>query len=149
MPVSASEFGKGALRGAFCLGVMAGPAMADPLVALQAGAWGNARFDDRHCADNPHVVQLIAPDRLRFAWALPIQSQLNGAVRETFATILARDASGLVLRLDNETRRDEDGSPLVFDLYMPDAQTYCLTPQSFGREICPRPYARCGAGPTS
>lgn len=145
MPVSVSEFGKGALRGAFCLALWALPARAEPLADLQAGPWGNLRFGDRHCADNPHLVQLIGPDRLRFAWEHPIQTRLNGSVRATFATILSRDATGLVIRLDNETRLDRDSRPLTFDLYLLDAQTYCLTPHSWGREICPRPYQRCGA----
>ena len=149
MPVWASDpkTPKGALRGAFCLALLAAPALADPLTALQAGTWGNESFAERRCADNPHVVQVIAADRLRFGWQQPIDSHLNGAVSQTFATILSRDVTGLQLRLDNETRFDSDGSPLVFDLYLSaDGLEYCLTPRSWQRRLCPRPYRRC-AGP--
>ena len=131
---------------------LAAPAHADALQdGLQARIWGNEKFDDQHCADNPHTIQFLdGGQRMVFVWRKPILYHTGAEMQRIGAAIIARLPDRLVVVQDGEDRIGADGNPAQFDLFLRPDGGYCFIMTDAHAQDCLRPNLPCaGLEPVS
>ena len=126
------------------------PARADDLLdRLSHGVWGNEGFDDQHCADNPHRIEVEdGGRRLVFIWRTPILYHTGEKKQRIGAAVVARTADRLVVVQDGEDRMGLDGVPTRFDVFLLPSGGYCFIMTSLDATDCPRKNLPCQGLPS-
>ena len=130
------------MRPALLLILAALPARADMLDRLP-GTWGSTAITEDSCTVNPTTI-VITGARITFTTPKPGASY-TGAMITTFGgTILRHDDTVLVMRRDDETRRDDLGRLLDWTMKLdPASGGYCWQ-ASDDAEPCITEWFRCG-----
>ncbi len=141
------------IRALALLLALATPGAAAALTAEEmAGEWESVDGSNNTCAANPARLSVQrGPDHVIFDWPEPF-AVYDGSIRDRVDyDILEERPDALVLRLEGETRRTDDGDMVVW-LLRPNAarDTFCWGRTDWPVIRCEHPYRRCAdAAPTS
>ncbi|MFN0115605.1 MAG: hypothetical protein ACKVPY_13105 [Paracoccaceae bacterium] len=133
------------MRGAItlCLALAAGPAAAAPVPDGVAGLYGDAADRALSCAENPHELSFLpSPPHAFLIWSKPAMDA-SGRLRtgERYDLLEARQGE-LVLRLEGESRRTDDGGLPIWIMRFT-AEGYCWGRTDWPVVRCERPQVRC------
>jgi hypothetical protein len=132
------------MRLALILTLLALPVRAD-VFDLATGRWGLADDVELSCAINPHDVSFSQTrSRALFRWTEPMVNYEGEPDIEGAYSILDHGADFVVMALDGESRRTDNGKPVVWIMRLiEDGARYCWGRTDWPPEDCIDRYVRC------
>nr|WP_295381961.1 hypothetical protein [Pseudoxanthomonas sp.] len=113
----------------------------DPYVLLP-GKWGWEGSND--CREAPEVISFSASRKHMYLALSPAREDGGREPRRVGEyRILQQIPEGLRMSLKGETRMDDSGQPVTWDLVLVDRDTYCWRRNDWG-DGCTKPLRRCG-----
>lgn len=112
---------------------------------IAAGSWG-FQVKDASCEDNPHTISFSDGGmtmKLRYAKSLNENPPTEATYR-----VLAEGPGYLRMAMEGETRTTDAGVPVIWDMVLLNANSYCWHRTDWQPGGCTQPATRCPGGKT-
>jgi hypothetical protein len=106
------------------------------------GVWGENHAD---CQANPHTISFSPKGEMMHVHYPQGGTADEESLQERFSyQVLGRRSSGLRLALVGESRKDNAGRTVTWELRQPDKDSYCWWRSDWPANECTIPRIRCG-----
>ena len=108
------------------------------------GYWGE---DIADCSTNPHSIQFSkSGEFMHIKYPKTGGTADNKSIQNEFVyRVLGTNPDGLHLSLDGESRLNESGLAVTWDIRKISATSYCWRRSDWGSDSCTVPRTRCGS----